>query len=258
MSNTIVKEKKVKKTLAEKAKEASKKGIDFDLLEDQSPVVEKKKVPRKVSLKKVEPIVEKEEVSEMVEMVMPSFRVSSPPTVIFETPSIVVEVAPIEVAPIEVAPVVPEITLSLIQPEKLELFKELSKEITKHNRQMKKAAMTPEQLEEKKERARKQNAEYRLKNKDKIREKDKKYSTEHAEVIKSKRIAKLENPVEKEKYNLKQKTYKAKKRAELKESVEPKPKKERKLTKIQQRDAIMKDEVFTMEQKLEFIAALVR
>ena len=57
MSNTVVKEKKVKKTLMEKGKEIASLVLDSSLEIDHAspvPVVEKKaKVPRKVSLKRL-------------------------------------------------------------------------------------------------------------------------------------------------------------------------------------------------------------
>ena len=117
--------------------------------------------------------------------------------------------------------------------------------------------MTPEQLVEKKRIACEKNKNYRATNPDKIKAKDKTYSTENAEVIKQKRIAKLKDPVEREKVNLKQRESKAKKRAEVKATAEPKPKKEKKQTKAQKKDAIMNNPDLTTEQKLELVLALV-
>ena len=195
-------------------------------------------------MKKTEPVVEKELESEEV-----SEEVFIPPPVlpvVFEEPQPVV--------------------ITLVEEEtpesKLELFKKLSKEIYKEKRQAKLKALTPEELEAKKELARQKNKEYREKNRDKIREKDKKYATEKAEVIKEKRFEKLQDPEAKKAYNEQQRLYKAKARAQAKAQAqagaEPKPPKVAKMTKAQQRDLILSHAELNVEQKLEELAKLIK
>lgn len=251
MSNTVVKEKKVKKTLAEKEKEATEIVLDVVEITTPVPVVEKKvKVPRKVSLKKVEPVVETEVVSDVVETVVPAFAPVLALPVIIETPSVVVDETvftfPVEVEVVSVPPV------PVVETEQ-EIFKRLSRE----KRQARLAKLTAEELAEKKKIACEKNKVYRATNPDKIKEKDKTYNAEHKDARKEKRDAKLKDPVEREKHNKQQRESKAKKRAEVKATAEPKPKKEKKLTKAQKKDAINNNPDLTLEEKYEQIMALV-
>lgn len=208
------------------------------------PVVEvKEKKHRKVSLKKTEPVVEKEPDAVVVseEVFIPAPPVVEPPVVEVQTPVVVDTVFVAETPP----------------ESELELFKKLSKKIYKEKRQAKLKALTPEELEAKRAIARQKNKEYRKNNKDKIKAKDKKYATEKAEVIKEKRVAKLKDPEAKAAYNEQQRLYKAKMRAEAKASAEPKPPKAAKMSKAQQRDLIMSNAELTAEQKVEQLAKLI-
>ena len=232
--------------MEKKQRNSKKAGIQspkITYVEGEEEVVDilPKKV-KKVSLKKTEPVVEKELESEEV-----SEEVFIPPPVlpvVFEEPQPVV--------------------ITLVEEEtpesKLELFKKLSKEIYKEKRQAKLKALTPEELEAKKELARQKNKEYREKNRGKIREKDKKYATENAEVIKEKRVAKLKDPEAKKAYNEQQRLYKEKARAQAKAQAgaEPKPPKVAKMTKAQQRDLILSHAELNVEQKLEELAKLIK
>ena len=236
MSNTVVKEKKVKKTLAEKIKELAEQDNSLDI-DHASPVpVKVAKVPRKVSLKKIEPVVETEVVSDVVETIVHVFAPVLSLPVIVETPS-AVEV---------------EVHVPIVETEQ-EIFKRISKE----KRQARLAKLTPEQLAEKKRIACEKNKTYRTTNPDKIKEKDKTYNAENKDTRKEKRDAKLKDPIEREKHNKQQRESKAKKRAEVKAITEPKPKKEKKLTKAQKKDAILENPDLTTEQKLELVLALV-
>lgn len=257
MSNTVVKEKKVKKTLMEKGKEAPELVLDVVEITTPIPVVEKKvKVPRKVSLKKVEPVVETEVVSDVVETIIPAFAPVLALPVIIESPSVVVDetvftfpvIEEIQSAPVEVEVV----SVPVIETEQ-EIFKRLSRE----KRQARLAKFTAEELAEKRRIACEKNKVYRETNPDKIKEKDKAYNAEHKDTRKEKRDAKLKDPVEREKHNKQQRESKAKKRAEVKATAEPKPKKEKKLTKAQKKTLIMENPDLTVEQKLELVSALV-
>lgn len=203
----------------------------------------KEKKHRKVSLKKTEPVVEREP-----EPVVVSEEVFIPAPIV-EPPVVEVQ-APVVVDTVFVAETPPE--------SDLELFKKLSKKIYKEKREAKLKALTPEELEAKREIARQKNKDYRENNKEKIKAKDKKYATEKAEVIKQKRVAKLKDPEAKAAYNEQQRLYKAKMRAEAKASAEPKPPKEGKMSKAQQRDLIMSHAELTAEQKLEQLAKLIK
>lgn len=226
MSNTVVKEKKVK-------------------------------VPRKVSLKKVEPVVETEVVSDVIETIIPAFASVLALPVIIETPSVVVDetvftfpvVEEIPSAPVEVVSVPP---VPVVETEQ-EIFKRLSRE----KRQARLAKLTATELAEKRRIACEKNKVYRATNPDKIKEKDKTYNAENKDARKEKRDAKLKDPVEREKHNKQQRESKAKKRAEVKATAEPKPKKEKKLTKAQKKDAINNNPDLTLEEKYEQIMALV-
>jgi hypothetical protein len=238
MSNTVVKEQKMKKEKKVKTPPI----VIVEELEDMCPCPCPcpPKKPRKVSLQKSQPLVEVEEKKEeIIDTFIPAIiPVVEPPPVIVESPPVVFD--------------------AVLVIDKMEIFKKMTKELSKQKRDAKTAAMTPEQIEAHKQLARQKNKEFREKNKDKIREKDKKYSTANAEVIKAKRDAKLKDPVEKAKQNLKQKESKAKKRAEIKATAEPKPKKEARLTKVQKRDAILNNPDLTLEQKMEMMTALVK
>jgi hypothetical protein len=237
MSNIVVKEQKMKK---EKKVKTPTIIVSVDELDDVCPCPCPPKKPRKVSLQKSEPLVE---IEEKKEEIIDTF-----------IPAIIPVVEPLPVI-VESPPVVFDAVLVI---DKMEIFKKMTKELSKQKRDAKTAAMTPEQIEAHKQLARQKNKDFREKNKDKIREKDKKYSTANAEVIKAKRDAKLKDPVEKAKQNLKQKESKAKKRAEIKAIAEPKPKKEARLTKVQKRDAILNNPDLTLEQKMEMMTALVK
>ena len=235
MSINIVKEKSPRTPKTPKLK--------LRIIESE-PIVVSEKKPRKVSLKKTEPMVETEP-----EPVVVSEEVFIPAPIV-EPPVIEVQV-----------PVVVDTVFSLVAdtPEsKLELFKKLSKEIYKEKRNAKLKALTPEELEAKREIARQKNKDYREKNKDKIKAKDKKYATEKAEIIKEKRVKKLKDPEAKAAYNEQQRLYKAKMRAEAKASAEPKPPKEAKMSKAQQKDFIMNHPDFTAEQKVAELAKLIK
>tara|TARA_R110002126_G_scaffold253733_1_gene396850 strand:- start:235 stop:954 length:720 start_codon:yes stop_codon:yes gene_type:complete len=239
MSNTIVKEKTPRTPKTPKFR--CLPPTDEDLVD----ILPLEKKVKKVSLKKTEPVVEKEPV-------VVSEEVFIPPPVL----PVVVEK--------EADPIVVDKVFTLVEEEtpesKLELFKKLSKEIYKGKREAKLKALTPEELEAKKQQARQKNKEYREKNKDKIREKDKKYATEKAEVIKEKRVAKLQDPEAKKAYNEQQRLYKEKARAQAKavSGAEPKPAKAMRMTKAQQRDLILSHAELTAEQKLEELAKLIK
>jgi len=232
MSNIVVKEKKVKKV----------KTPTIVSVEELEVICPPKK-PRKISLQKSQPLVE---IEQKKEEIIDTFIPAVVPVI--ELPPVIVESTPVVFDAVISVPVI----------DKMEIFKEMTKELSKQKRAAKTAAMSPEQIELHKELARQKNKEFREKNKDKIKEKDKKYSIANAEVIKAKRVAKLKDPVEKEKQNLKQKESKAKKRAEIKANAEPKPKKEARLTKVQKRDAIINNPDLTLEQKMELMTALVK
>jgi hypothetical protein len=226
MSNIVVKEKKVKKEKKLKIPPI----VSVDEIEDMCPP----KIPKKVSLQKSQPLVVVEEKKEeIIDIFIPA--VESPPDVFDDVFSVNVPVV----------------------IDKMEIFKEMRKILSKQKRDAKTAGMTPEQLVEKKRIACEKNKTFRTNNKDNIKAKDKKYSTENAELIKAKRDEKLKDPVEREKVNLKQRESKAKKRAEIKTTAEPKPKKEKKQTKAQKKVAIMNNPDLTTEQKLELVLALV-
>jgi hypothetical protein len=213
--------------------------VSVEELEDMCPP----KKPKKISLQKSQPLVEVEQKKEeIIDIFIPAV------VAVIEPPSVIIESTPVVFDAVISVPVI----------DKMEIFKEMTKELSKQKRAVKTAAMTPEQIEAHKELARQKNKVFREKNKEKIKEKDKKYSTENAELIKQKRVAKLKDPVEKEKQNLKQRESKAKKRAEVKSTVEPKPKKEARLTKVQKRDAILNNPDLTLEQKMELMTALVK
>jgi len=258
MSNTVVKEKKVKKTLMEKGKEISETDNSLDI--DHAPPVPVKvaKKPIKVSLKKVEPVVETEVMSDVIETIVPAFAPVLALPVIIESPSVVVDetvftfpvVEEIQSAPVEVE--VEPVPVPIVETEQ-EIFKRISRE----KRQARLAKLTAEELAEKKRIACEKNKAYRATNPDKIKEKDKAYNAENKDARKEKRDAKLKDPVEREKHNKQQRESKAKKRAEVKAVAEPKPKKEKKLTKAQKKDAIMENPDLTLEQKYEQIMALV-
>lgn len=260
MSNTVVKEKKVKKTLMEKSKETTEIVLDVVEITTPVPVVEKKvKVPRKVSLKKVEPVVETEVVSDVIETIIPAFAPVLALPVIIETPSVVVDET------VFTFPVVEEIPSAHVEVEVVsvppvpvvETEQEIFKRLSREKRQARLAKLTAEELAEKKKIACEKNKVYRATNPDKIKEKDKTYNAEHKDARKEKRDAKMKDPVEREKHNKQQRESKAKKRAEVKATAEPKPKKEKKLTKAQKKALIMENPDLTVEQKLELVSALV-
>lgn len=253
MSINIVKEKSPK-TPKSKLRIIDAK-VEYPVVVEVKEVKEKK--PRKVSLKKTEPVVEKEPESEEVFTPAPPVVEKEPEP---ESEEVFIPAPPVVEPPVvEVqAPVVVDTVFVAETPEsELELFKKLSKKIYKEKRQAKLKALTPEELEAKRAIARQKNKEYRANNKDKIKVKDKKYATEKAPIIKQKRVAKLKDPVEKAAYNERQRLYKAKKRAEAKASTEPKPPKAAKMSKAQQRDFIMSNAELTAEQKLEQLAKLI-
>lgn len=250
MSNTVVKEKKVKKTLIEKMKESSE--IVLDVVEITTPVpVKVAKKPIKVSLKKVEPVVETEVMSDVIETIIPAFAPVLALPVIIESPSVVVDET------VFTFPVVDEIQSAPVEVPVVETEQEIFKRISREKRQARLAKLTAEELAEKKRIACEKNKTYRATNPDKIKEKDKTYNAENKDARKQKRDAKLKDPVEREKHNKQQRESKAKKRAEVKATAEPKPKKEKKLTKAQKKDAINNNPDLTLEQKYELIMALV-
>ena len=216
----------------------------FDFRDDLSDNVMVAKVPKKVSLKKVEPVVEREVMSVVIETIVPAFVPVLALPVIVETVFTFPVVQEIQSTPVEVE-------VPVVESEQ-EIFRRLSRE----KRQAKLAKLTAAELAEKKRIACEKNAAYREKNPDKIKAKDNTYYAKNKEERKEKRDEKLKDPIEREKYNKQQREIKAKKRAEVKATAEPKPKKEKKLTNVQKKDAIMGNPALTLEQKLELMLAL--
>ena len=257
MSNIVVKEKKQrksKKTGIEETPELTPRTPKFTYIptpeEDLVDILPLEKKVRKVKKKPTVQELQEQSLSEQndIPAVEPAVE-----------PAVQPVVQPVVEHVIEL--VVSEVPSPIIESE-LELFKQLSKKIYKEKRQAKLKALTPEELEAKREIARQKNKEYREKNKDKIREKDKKYASDKAQVIKEKRVAKLQDPEAKAAYNEQQRLYKAKARAQAKAQAqagaEPKPPKVAKMTKAQQRDLILNHEELTAEEKLIQIAALIK
>ena len=247
MSNIVVKEKKQrksKKTGIEETPELTPRTPKFTYI----PTPEEDLVDILPLEKKVRKVKKKPTVQELQEQSLMEQN---------DIPAVEPAVEPVVEPVIEL--VVSEVPSPIIESE-LELFKQLSKKIYKEKRQAKLKALTPEELEAKRELARQKNKEYREKNRDKIREKDKKYATEKAEVIKEKRVAKLKDPEAKKTYNEQQRLYKAAARAKAKAQAgaEPKPPKVAKMTKAQQRDLILSHEELTAEEKLIQIATLIK
>ena len=254
MSINIVKEKSPRTPKKLRIIDAE---VEYPVVE---PVVKEKKVRKGKEKPVLEPMVKSEPEPVVVseEVFIPAPPVVEPPVVEVQAPVVVDTVFQQSYALSYSSTAGISIVAETPPESELELFKKLSKKINKEKRDAKLKALTPEELEAKREIARQKNKDYRANNKDKIKAKDKKYATEKAPIIKEKRVTKLKDPVAKAAYNEQQRLYKAKMRAEAKASVEPKPPKEAKMTKAQQLNLIMSSDELTAEEKLERVAKLIK